>query len=201
MSPFYYRVITLLITSHNADEKRPRSRLYDSDADPAPAPAARRRRDELRKLELRISELQGAFDTERGRAIHLEAMLDARTKVTAELQSVLVNLKQFELERNLKHLAGPPAGVNLDAHIQRFWAISIADLGRALLSACPLQSEGARVGLPIVLNLLEGGTLCLFVHHQIASSGGRFSIYTISSWLYLYQNSISAEAAKLSAGD
>ena len=155
MSPFYYRVITLLITSHNADEKRPRSRLYDSDADPAPAPVARRRRDELRKLELRISELQGAFDTERGRAIHLEAMLDARTKVTAELQSVLVNLKQFELEGNLKHLAGPPGGaVNLDAHIRRFWAISIADLGRALLSACPLQSEGARVGLPIVLNLL-----------------------------------------------
>ena len=110
MSPFYYRVITLLITSHNADEKRPRSRLYDSDADPAPAPAARRRRDELRKLELRISELQGAFDTERGRAIHLEAMLDARTKVTAELQSVLVNLKRFELERDLKHLAGPPGG-------------------------------------------------------------------------------------------
>ena len=30
-------------------------------------------------------------------------MLDARTKVTAELQLVLVNLKQFELERNLIH--------------------------------------------------------------------------------------------------
>ena len=122
MSPFYYRVITLLITSHNADEKRPRSRLYDSDADPAPAPAARRRRDELRKLELRISELQGAFDTERGRAIHLEAMLDARTKVTAELQSVLVNLKQFELERNLIHFkfnSGGPGGGGLfkDAHV------------------------------------------------------------------------------------
>ena len=94
---------------HNVEEKRPRSRLYDSD-DPAPAKPASSR-DELRsKLERRVSELRGAFDTERGRANHLEATLDARTKVAAELQSVLVNLKQFELERNLKHLAGPPGG-------------------------------------------------------------------------------------------